>query len=86
MGESCSKDQDCDRNLACIRNMAWPHESICKVYRQTGDFCDEDYDCELDHVCHFFNEANALNGIKTCMRAYSFSYNTEIFGWDGPLA
>ena len=81
MGESCSKDQDCDRNLACVRNMAWPHESVCKVYRETGMYCDEDYDCPLDHVCHYETNIRVRDGMKTCMQAYSFT--TETFGWVG---
>ncbi len=83
MGESCASDLDCDVSLACRRNTRPPHETTCRVPAQTGEFCDKDYDCEMDHFCHYESAANYLQGVKKCLEMYIISDDTVPFGWVG---
>ncbi len=49
-----------------------------------GDYCDDDYDCEMDHICHYESQARLDAGISTCMPMYLLpSDGSHQFGYVG---
>ena len=72
MGESCSSHEECDVALACRRQWSWPYKTMCRTYANTGDYCDDDYDCQPKDVCIFELETDS---VKKCFTRYSSNDN-----------
>lgn len=91
-GDSCANQGDCDVGLACVKNLRPPHETTCKVPVQTGKYCTEDYECEMDHFCTYKDgnigaaQSSFAQGIKTCEELYLISDETVFIGWDQDAA
>ena len=83
-GDSCGNSGDCDAGLACVRNQRPPHDTTCKVPIQTGGFCTEDFECEMDNFCTPKEPNDWVRGIKRCTEMYLITDESAAgaFEWD----
>ena len=80
-GEACHKHEDCVEGLYCHDTDTWPFKSVCRPYRQDGDLCSEDFQCEVTHFCWFKSLIDRNSNTKRCMEAYSQESGVK-FGWE----
>ena len=78
--DACYEHADCVENHYCHQNEEWPFKTICKEYRQDGDVCTEDYQCQITHYCWYKTVEDRDAGTKKCMEMYSQEKGTQ-FGW-----
>eukprot|EP00347_Sterkiella_histriomuscorum_P021376 403334190 len=53
IAESCETHQDCDVNLGCLEEFAFPYKTTCQNLKTTNDFCYSDFDCQPTHMCWY---------------------------------
>ena len=78
--EACHKHDDCVEGTYCYDTTSWPFKSVCKKFKEDGDECTEDYQCEITHYCWFKSSTDRADSVKKCMHMYTGAIGDQ-FGW-----